>query len=249
MRATVSRRLLIVAVASVALLGVGVLPASAAEVVDQTQAISPFLPVGVGYRTVPTVDQVDLGSSFTAGLSGALSKIDVPVDSYSQTGPKLDAQVRVWHVDAITGLPTGPAMATQVIPEAALAPLASGGTISTTFITPATVTAGTKYGFTIGFVPASGTPDSTLQVSLGTGPAASKHALEISNGFPTIYAALGISFTTYVTASPSAPPAPTAPALAKTGFESQSYLAIAGELIGLSVIAFGISRTLRRRTA
>ena len=248
MRGTVRNRLLVLAVASASLMGVGVSPAAAAPVADQTQAIGTFIVIDVTSSTVP-VDQVDLGSAFTAGLSGSLSKIDVPVGGYIQTGTKLDAHVRVWNVDAVSGLPTGAALATQVIPEATLAPLASGGTLSTTFTNPATVVAGTKYAFTVGFIPAAGTFDSILQISLGIGPAPGMRAVQTTNGNTAMYAALGMNFTTYVDDLPAPPPAPPAPGLAETGFDAQQHLVVAIGLLGLGVIALGIRRTVRRRTA
>jgi len=246
-RGTVRNRLLVSAVASVALVSVGVVPASAAPVADQTQTIVQLGVISPSYQTAPAIIQTDVGSSFTAGLSGLLSRIDIPVLSYTQSGsPKLDAQLQVWNVDGL-GLPTGAALATQVIPEATVAPFSTAaGTLNMTFVTPATVTAGTKYAFTIGFVPfPTGTPNSVLNMAGGNAVAADKRFVTITNGMPYVSPSGGINFTTYV----DVPAPPAAPSLAKTGFDAQPYLVLAGGLLGLGVIAFGISSALRRRKA
>jgi hypothetical protein len=253
-RGTVRIRLLVLAVASVALVGVGVSPASAAPVADQTQTIPSGSSAGIGYvNTAVPVRDYDLGSYFTAGLSGSLTRIDIPIFGYNRAGTPLDAQVQVWNVDG-SGQPIGAALATQVIPEATLAALGSG-TLSTAFLAPASVTAGNKYGFTFSFVvpPVPGPYNSTLGMYIGT-PAADKAAI-FNQGSPPAPPAwssslsTGIGFTTYVDATPPAPPAPPAPGLAKTGFDAQPYLLLAGGLLGLGVIAFGISSALRRRKA
>jgi hypothetical protein len=240
--------LLVLAVASVALVGVGVSPASAAPVIDQTQT------TGGGSQlraeSIFGLRAVDLGSTFVAGLTGSLTRIDIPVQGYSNTGTLLDAQVRVWTVNQITGRLAFPILATQVIPEATTRRMANSEFIlTTTFDTPATVTAGTKYAFTVGFVSGVGTLDSTLAINAGT-PGVDKTVVGIDGNVFTADPTKGISFTTYVDAS-AAPPAPTAPApsLAKTGFDGQPYLVLVGGLLALGVIALGISSTLRRRAA
>jgi hypothetical protein len=184
-----------------------------------------------------------------AGLTGSLTRIDIPVTSYVHVGGLLDAQVRVWTVNQITGRLAFPILATQVIPQATLTALVSGGTLSTTFATPAPVTAGTKYAFTVGFVPDASMHISQLAIDTGT-PDVDKTVVGIGGGLFTADPTKGISFTTYVDAS-AAPPAPTAPAasLAKTGFDGQPYLVLVGGLLALGVIALGISSTLRRRAA
>ena len=115
-RGTARNRLLVLAVASIALVGVGVLPASAAPVADQTQTIP-----SSGLSTYAIVWKV--GNSFTAGISGTLQELSVPVLSYSAgTTPLADAQAQVWNVDG-SGLITGAALASQSIPAGSLAPL------------------------------------------------------------------------------------------------------------------------------
>jgi hypothetical protein len=190
--------------------------------------------------------QVDLGSTFVAGLTGSLTRIDIPIAAYVRTGPAIDARVRVWTVDG-TGKPNFPLLATQVIPQATLV-AAIPGTLSTTFLAPATVTAGTTYAFTIGFVLGAGTLDSQLGLVYGP-PATGKSLAKIDTGVFSAVPTDGISFTTYVDATLPAAPAPSAPGLAKTGFDAQPYLLLAGGLLGVGVIAFGISSTLRRRKA
>ncbi len=199
----------------------------------------------MSYDYTATNPSTDLGSDFTAGLSGSLSRIDIPLAYYNQTGPKLDAQVRVWNVDA-SGLPTGAALATQVIPEATLA--TASAILSATFLAPATVTAGSKYALSLGFLPAPGTPTSYLGINIVTG-APDKQMVAYQTSWNPV--AAGMGFTTYVDAPAAAPaaPAPPAPGLAKTGFDAQPYLLLAGGLLGLGVIAFGISSARRRRKA
>jgi len=249
------------AVASAVLVGMGVSPASAASVADQTQTASGGPTVFATWAMIPFVNQKDAGSSFTAGLSGALTKIEMPVVNYNSTTPKLDAQVRVWAVDG-SGLPTGTALATETITHATLLAVATGGTVSVTFTTPASVTAGTKYAFTLSFINGSagiGT-NSNVQFQTGTAPADKRAVYNIS-GVYSVDTARGISFTTYVDTAvtppgapvppPGAPVPPASPAsgLAMTGFEAQPYLVVVGGLLGLGVIAFGISSALRRRKA
>ncbi len=213
---------------------------------DQTQSVTPTGVVAVKFTRSPA-SQLDVGSTFVAGLTGSLSQIDIPTANYTR-GSRLDAQVRVWNVDG-TGKPNGPALATQVIPEATVgAQTAVTGILSTTFLAPATVTAGTTYAFTVGFVLGAGTLDSQLDLDYGL-PAAGKTLVAIDTGVPIAALPLGISFTTYVDATLPALPAPPEPGLAKTGFDAQPYLLLAGGLLGLGVIAFGISSALRRRKA
>jgi hypothetical protein len=192
---------------------------------------------------------IEMGSSFTAGLSGSLTRIDIPVVLYNYTAPATDARIRVWNVDG-AGLPFGASIASQTIPVASLSALATGGTLSATFATPATVAAGTKYAFTLGFVtsPSSGTQQLGVDAVLA---AADKRGVFFTNGTASIDSTYGLSFTTYVDgpAAPPAAPAPSAPGLAKTGFDAQPYLVVAGGLLGLGVIAFRLSSTLRRRKA
>ncbi len=239
MRGTVRSRLLVLAIASVALVGVGVSPASAAPVADQTQTVTPIGVIAASSIT-SAATQVDLGSTFVAGLAGSLTRIDIPIAGYHLAGTPLDAQLRLWNVDG-SGKPIGAALATQVIPQATLAALGLPGTLSTTFRAPATVTAGTTYAFTVGFVLGSGTLSSILDMRNGAS-AVGKTVVEINGGFANL-PGWGISFTTYVDTTPPAAPAP---GLAKTGFDAQPYLVLAGGLLGLGVIAFGISSALRR---
>jgi hypothetical protein len=249
-RRTVRSRLLVLAAASFVLVGFGGLPASAAAVADFTQSGLSGASANGQTFSGPSYE-MKIGNAFTAGVSGSLQRIDLAVTSYTvYSAPALDAQAQLWNVDG-SGSITGAAIASQSIPAASLAPLASGGTFSVVFGTPAAVAAGAKYAFTIGFTRVSGTPSSEIVFSAGVAPAG-KRVVAIENGNFILDPRNGMNLTTYVDASPAAlpaPPAPGVPCLATTGFDAQPYLLLAEGLLGLAAIAFGISIVLRRRKA
>ena len=178
----------------------GVSPVMAAPVVDQTQsgltgstAQASLTTDGAGVISF----QEDTGNSFTAGLSGSLTSIVVPFGSYSSGFPAFDVQATVWNVNGF-GLPTGAALATQTIPGSSI----TIGPLTINFTAPATVTAGTRYVFLIGFINKSGPFSSTMGFSSGNAPA-DKHAVYAGTLSPYVDATKGINFTTYVDAAPA----------------------------------------------
>jgi len=186
-----------------ALFSVGVSPAQAAPVADQTQSgLTGTNAEAVIFQLGSSVlAKRELGSSFTAGLSGHLVSIEVQTSASSGGFPAHDAEAKVWSVDG-AGLPTGTALASATIPVASLNPT---GTLTITFATPTTVTAGINYAFTIGFVANASTSLSQLTFPSGIAPAG-KRIVSFLNGVPAIESQYGINFTTYVE-----PPAPEDP--------------------------------------
>jgi hypothetical protein len=94
------------------------------------------------------------GQSFTAGVSGQLTAVDVDLFCSSCTGttPNITVSIRATSGD----LPTGSDLATATIPGFSSG---SGGFFTATFGTPATLTAGTKYAIVVRAVsnPSAGT--------------------------------------------------------------------------------------------
>ena len=197
--------------------GAGALPAFAVPVVDQTQTVTAAGETSVDcYEPSPGVPVcLEQGSTFTAGMSGRLTSIDVP--TFRNVNPA-DLTVTVWNADAVTGLPTGSAIATQVIPAASLV---SGETVSVLFSSPATVVAGTGYVFILGFPLSSASTGPGMLLSLGVSPADKRLA-----SFTSIDPEYGISFTTYVDDSPvSDAPLP----------DTGSNGSVVGSSVGISV--------------
>jgi hypothetical protein len=214
--------------------GAGALPAFAVPVVDQTQTVTAEGETTVNcYEPDPGVAVCqERGSTFTAGISGRLTSIDVP--TIRNVNPS-DLTVTVWNADALTGLPTGSAIATQVIPAASLV---SGETVSVAFTSPATVVAGTDYVFILGFPLSSASSGVGMLLSLGVSPADKRLA-----SFTSIDLEYGISFTTYVddAAGSDAP-------LADTGANASvvgSSLAVSAGLLAAGVVVLA---AMRRRT-
>ena len=234
-----------------ALFWVGVSPAQAAPVADQSQSglTGTHVIVTIFQEGSAVFGKIDAGSSFTAGLSGQLTSIEVPFAAYDylEDFAAHDAEAKVWSVDG-AGLPTGTALATATIPAASLLP--GGGTLTITFATPATVTAGTNYAFTIGFVENSAAMGSEVLFRAGIAPAG-KHAVSLYNGIPILESPYGINFTTYV--EPVAPEDPSdeePPAgasdeeLADTGANASAVVALAP--LGTMMLLAG-ALILRRR--
>ena len=215
--------------------GAGALPAFAVPVVDQTQTVTAGGETTVNcFEPDPGVAVCqERGSTFTAGISGRLTSIDVP--TIRNVNPA-DLTVSVWIADAVTGLPTGSAIATQVIPAASLV---SGETVSVAFSSPATVVAGTGYVFILGFPLASASSGPGMLLSLGVSPADKRLA-----GFTSIDPQYGISFTTYVDDAPvSAAP------LADTGSNGSVVGSSVGISVGLLVVGALAFVIARRRIA
>ena len=226
-------------------LAFGVSPAMAVPAVDQTQ--SGLTGFGVqaslltdGSSTV--IFQENTGNSFTAGVSGPLTSIDVPFSSYSLGFPAFDVQATVWNVDGF-GLPTGVALATQTIPGSSI----SGTKFTINFAAPATVTAGTRYVFLIGFINASGPFSSTLNFQAGTAPSG-KRAVYMGTLSPYVDSTKGINFTTYVDAAP-APGGSGGEQLPDTGASesvTSIWFGVSGGLLAGGVL---VLLTVRRRLA
>jgi hypothetical protein len=219
-----------------ALVCAGASPALAAPVVDQTQTLTAAGEAAVSCFIDMSSDPQcqELGSTFTAGISGRLTSIDVP--TIRHTTPA-DLTVNVWNVDAVTGFPTGSAIATQVIPAASFV---SGGTISVTFSTPATVVAGTGYVFTLEFPLSSASSSTGMLLALGFSPADKRLAR-----FSSIDPDYGISFTTYVDDAPVADPTSDSSLLADTGTNASvnsGSIALGAGLLMAGALAVTVTR-------
>jgi hypothetical protein len=83
------------------------------------------------------------GQTFTAGVTGPLESITV----FLKDGGSATAGLTVTLRDAVAGLPSGSALATETIPDSAVP--TSVGPVTVTFSTPPAVTAGQAYAFTI----------------------------------------------------------------------------------------------------
>jgi azurin len=219
-----------------ALVCAGASPAIAAPVVDQTQSVTAAGEAAVScYVDMSSNPQCQVqGSTFTAGMSGRLTSIDIP--TIRHTTPA-DLTVNVWNVDAVTGFPTGSAIATQVIPAASLV---SGGTISVLFSSPATVVAGTGYVFTLEFPLSSASSNAGMMLALGFSPPDKRVA-----GFAFIEPAYGISFTTYVDDAPVADPTSDSSLLADTGTNASvnsGSIALGAGLLMAGALAVTVTR-------
>ena len=228
-----------VLVASAALMTAGVAPAQAAPVADQVQSGL----TGTDYTTIahlPAYQSV-VGSPFQAGHSGSLTSIDLPIYYYvHNAGSGFDAQMKVWNVDG-SGLPTGAALATQTIPVASMTPFDSTpGTLSVAFSSPATVTAGTNYAFTVEFI-VVGAGWNELGYEAGLAPAGRRLIVDSTGSF-VVDGAYGINFTTYVDAGSSGQPLPNTGA---NTAEMVGFAAFAAGLLAAGALALVV---VRRRT-
>lgn len=148
------------------------------------------------------------GQSFTAGLTGRLTQIDVQVSRSGSSGP---LTVGVYATSG--GLPTGSALASQTIPEADLPTLA--GWLSVVFTSPASVVSGTQYAFALQAPSTSGS--GSVQISAVT-PETYAGGILLDNG-PSAWRANNVSadmiFRTYVDVASSGDVPP--PALQQFG--------------------------------
>jgi hypothetical protein len=231
-----------------ALFSLGVAPAYAAPVADQTQ--SGLTGTGAGVMMIQNLGtgavafKTEMGSSFTAGLTGQLTSIEVQVSAYSSGSPAHGAQAKVWSVDG-SGLPTGAALATQTIPVASLA----AGALTVDFTTPANVTAGTHYVFTIGFIETTGAFMSQLSFDGGISPAGKRVAGFAGGGTPYLDTEYGINFTTYVGEGDSEgpPTGASAGALVNTGASESVTSNLFGMSAGLLAVGALAWVAARRR--
>jgi hypothetical protein len=231
-----------------ALFSVGVSPAQAAPVADQTQ--SGLTGTGAGVMMIQNLGtgavqfKTEMGSSFTAGLTGQLTSIEVQVSAYSSGFPAHGAQAKVWSVDG-SGLPTGAALATQTIPVESLA----AGALTVDFTMPANVTAGTHYVFTIGFIETTGAFMSQLSFDGGIAPAGKRVAGFAGGGTPYLDTGYGINFTTYVDEGDSEGPSTgaSAGALVNTGASESVTSNLFGMSAGLLAVGALAWVAARRR--
>ena len=192
------------------------------------------------------------GTTFTAGITGSLTSIDIPL-LWIYTSDNL--QVSIYATSS--GRPTGSALAVQIISPAALASVASGGTLSVTFTSPATVQSGTGYAFVLDFPSCS----SSAQASMATVTSVPGRAFIYKQGSAAwnSYAPTGINFTTYVEApapqnTPSATPSVTtspsatpAGQLANTGSDLVEATLLWGSL-GTVFLGLGAGLNARHNT-
>jgi len=221
-------------------------PATAASLVDQSQAIATS--EGTSYAFCSDYQGIynsaGFGSSFTAGASGLLTSVELPVVDAASSGPGYGATMNVWIADGITGIPTGQPIASQEILPANLNSLQGGGNLIVVFDTPTPVVATAEYAFTIDFPIVC--PDAYEQMTVAYGVSNSgKRAFFSGSGNAGIDPSYGISFTTYVDSQP----AQTRPTeLSSTGIDSVNF----GQLIGGSALSLalgaGVVFATRRRT-
>jgi hypothetical protein len=216
-------------------------PVSAAPVVDQTQAVTLVGISGPSCVDMGGVYNMGVGSTFTAGVSGLLTSIDVPI---AGTDTPSGLTMNVWNADAVSGLPMGAPIASQAVSVATLDSLASGGNLSVGFGTPATIVAANKYAFTLDFPADCAGSSYSLWMDVGEAPSDKRRVANVSGNF-SVHPQYGLGFTTYV----ESPPTKTPPSeLSSTGIDRASL----GQLIGGSamVVALGavFLSAMRRRT-
>lgn len=222
--------------------------AQATPLIDQTQSLTSIGSGGPvcmnGFMNINDL----AGTTFTAGRTGALTSIDIPLLWTTTTE---DMLVSVYST--VNGLPNGSAIASQIIPASSLVPFASGGTLSVNFTNPASLVSGTSYVFALGFPTCtqnaqasfsivSSVPDRLFTWKQGS-QAWSQDNIQ------------GMNFTTYVevaaTPSPTPTPSSTVAAtssdsgvLASTGADSRWQIFSLG---GFLFLAFGLGIVLRTR--
>lgn len=166
---------------------------AATEVADQTQSIAGTTGNGLycASDTPSPGDELEEGANFTAGASGLLSSFDRPLN-YTFTPGDMVASV----YETTNSLPTGTALATQIVPSAALVDL-EDAPLHVTFTSPAIVTAGHTYAFTLKFA-ACGSGLQQIDYYIGDATADKQIATYVDGAWTT-QTLLGIAFTTYVT--------------------------------------------------
>ena len=224
--------------------------AFAAPVIDQSQSIS-STGTGSSFCMVDNDDSFsdDIGSTFTAGVSGTLTSLEIPI-----FGSSTSESLSVLIYEISDGSITNPPLASQTISDAVLASVADGGTLSVVFTSPATIVSGGDYAFAMKFL--SCTSFGQVVVQLGESPA-DKRAIYNQNNDATWATdnQYGMSFTTYVEALPAqstpdpSPEATTAPELAVTGshnlFDSTSWGFVTAFVIGLGLFLLTVTSRAR----
>ena len=121
-------------------------PAQAASTLDQ----------GIAYPgndcNTEVYSAVGLGQSFTAGLSGSLTSVELYLVDVAPVGsePGLTVELK----SASSDLPTGSVLATATIPDSDVP--SSPGLVTVTFSSPATLTAGQQYAILVTTTEGSG---------------------------------------------------------------------------------------------
>ncbi len=121
-------------------------PAHAASTLDQ----------GIAYPgndcNTEVYSAVGLGQSFTAGLSGSLTSVELYLVDVAPVGsePGLTVELK----SASSDLPTGSVLATATIPDSDVP--SSPGLVTVTFSSPATLTAGQQYAILVTTTEGSG---------------------------------------------------------------------------------------------
>ena len=184
---------------------------NASGTLDQQQ---PSHPYGVVLRTLPTVQFV--GQTFTAGLSGSLTEVDLVIMP-GTTACKTSVCGPV-TVEIHSGSPTGSLLASTSLPSSALPDWSQDTFTVFTFSTPAQVAAGSVYAIVITTTYSNEGPpydyytvgeDAYFGDPPGVYPGGQQF-LGYNGPPPTAWSAqdqFDIAFKTYV-AAPSAPSAP-----------------------------------------
>lgn len=131
-----AKRLAIAAIAGAVVLAtssMGLASPAAAAVGTLDQSSSAF----GGNRTSLTNDSLIISQSFTAGLSGNLTQIDVYIEA--NNGPT-SVLIGIKAADG-TGLPTGPLLSSEILTPSGF----TNGIVSVVFTNPAVVTANSSY--------------------------------------------------------------------------------------------------------
>ena len=149
--------------------------------------------------------------TFTAGLTGRLDQVDLPIGYTVGCQPVGDLIVQIQSVT--NNLPSGSVLASTAVPSSALGEQAAGMTpfVPITFALPASVTAGTPYAIVL-VAPQAGTcgvPTAYYEWQLGSGNPYAPGAAWFSNTGGATFVPFGdtdAGFRTYVTPPDTDPP-------------------------------------------
>lgn len=188
------RKLLASAVFATAVLSSVLLASSAlaTPASDQTQTVTNQGSTSAICSTGMMAINYAIGSTFTAGVTGNLTSVDIPV---MQNAGNADVTVSIYALS--NGVPSGQALATETFLGSSLTSIANGGTFSAVFSSPAAVVSGNSYAFSFRFP--SCASYAQMVVRVGSTPA-DKRLVYNQNSNPnwTVDNNYGIAFTTYV---------------------------------------------------
>jgi hypothetical protein len=165
-------------------------PANAVPVIDQQSS-------GSVNRVTSSTSTNQIGQSFTAGRTGALTRLDLS-SVFTGGSNIISLTVRIYATSS--GLPIGSPIASEVIPQADVPVNGTGAQMTVTFTSPANVIAGQQYAFAL--VPQA----SLLQIEL-VDPATYAGGQTLDNG-PSSWATVSgaanpdLVFATYVDSGP-----------------------------------------------